>query len=68
MDTPPNPIEIARLLIARHGLRAGAVAQERAEEARLSGSPAQLDRWSAVQAALADLRRSARQGMFPASR
>lgn len=32
-----DPIALARMLIDRHGLRAGAVAQERVAEARLAG-------------------------------
>ncbi len=60
-----DPIALARMLIDRHGLRAGAVAQERVAEARLAGRTVELDRWHSVQAALAELRRTAHQGTAP---
>ena len=60
-----HPIEIARMLIDRHGLRAGAVAQQRVEEARMAGRTDELDRWHSVQAAVAELRRTAHQGAAP---
>ncbi len=56
-----NPIETARALIDRHGLRAGAVAEHCADEARLAGRTQELDHWRSVQAALAELRRTAHQ-------
>ncbi len=56
----PDPIQTARLLIDRHGLRAGAVATERASEAQLAGETAEFDRWRSVQSAIAELRRTAR--------
>ena len=60
-----HPIEIARMLIHRHGLRAGAMAQQRVEEARIGGRTDELDRWHSVQAAVAELRRTANQGTAP---
>ncbi len=54
-----HPLDLARMLIDRHGLRAGAVAEERATEAQHAGRTAELDRWRAVQAAVAELRRTA---------
>ncbi len=60
-----HPIEIARMLIDRHGLRAGAVAQQRVDEARMAGRTEELDRWHSVQAALAELRRTASQATAP---
>jgi hypothetical protein len=57
-----DPIQTARMLIDRHGLRAGAVAEERANEAQLAGQTVELDRWRSVQAAIAELRRTAPQG------
>jgi hypothetical protein len=56
-----NPVQIARQLIKRHGLRAGAVAQEYAAEARLGGQAASVDHWLAVQAAIAELRGAERK-------
>ena len=56
---PQDPIGVARLMIRRHGLRAGAVAAVRASEAQLGGAPAELDRWRSVQAAISELRRTA---------
>lgn len=57
-----QPIELARMLIDRHGLRAAAVAEERATEAQLAGAAAEFDRWRSVQAAIAELRRTAPHG------
>ncbi len=56
-----DPLDLARMLIDRHGIRASAVAEERAKEAQLAGHVAELDRWRSVQAAIAELRRTARQ-------
>ena len=44
-----NPQNLARQLLLRHGLRAGAVAQEYAAEARLAGQSAAFDRWRTVE-------------------
>ena len=60
-----NSVELARMLIERHGLRAGAVATERASEAQLAGEAAEFHRWQSVQAAISDLRRTARHGTAP---
>ncbi len=49
----------AQNLISVHGLRAQAVVQERLSEARQQGDTAGLQRWQNVEAAIADLRRSA---------
>ncbi len=51
-----DPIQIARMLMSGHGLRAGAVAQERAHEAQLASDTEGLERWRAVQAAIEDMR------------
>ena len=56
-----DPIQLAHMLIDRHGLRAGAVAQERATEARLGGQTEDLHRWRAVELAIVELRRTAHQ-------
>lgn len=68
MQQAQDPIQVARMLIDRHGLRAGAVAEERAKEAHLAGQTADLDHWRSVQAAIAELRRTAHQGGAPAVR
>jgi len=59
MRNTPDPVEIARNLMERHGLRAGAVAEQAANEANLAGRTVDLDRWEAVRMAIADLRHSA---------
>jgi hypothetical protein len=53
--------QIARNLMAVHGLKAQALAQERLAEARLGGDRGGMERWQNVQAAIAELRRNARQ-------
>jgi len=67
MSSAQDSIQIARNLIDRHGLRAGAVAEQAASEAQLAGQAAELDRWRSVQAAIAELRRTAHQGAKPAA-
>ena len=57
--TETDPVQIARMMIEHHGLRAGAVAQERAHEAELSADTQGLDRWRSVQTAIAELRSTA---------
>jgi hypothetical protein len=49
----------AQNLMTVHGLRAQAVVQERLAEARQQGDTAGLERWQNVEAAIAELRRSA---------
>jgi hypothetical protein len=51
--------EVARMLIDRHGLRAGAVAQEHINEAQLGGDTAAHNHWSCVSVAVSELRRTA---------
>ncbi len=48
---------IARQVIARHGLRAAAVAQEYAAQAKLQGDPAAWHRWQQVRLAIGEMRR-----------
>ena len=55
----PSSLDIARLTIRRHGLRAQAVAMERAAEMRLQGDAAGFDHWQAIGAAIRELRRTA---------
>jgi hypothetical protein len=61
MQTPLpgyDPVRTARELIERYGLRAAAVAQQRAAEAQASGESAEIDHWQSVAFAIADLRHS----------
>ena len=51
--------ETALAMIRLHGLRAQAVAQERAAELRQQGDVAAYDRWQQVHAAICELRRTA---------
>ena len=52
-------IETARMMIRMHGLRAQAIAQERASEMRQQGDTAGLDHWQQVHAAICELRKTA---------
>ncbi len=52
-------LSIAKMMIQRHGLHAGAVAQERATEARLSPDIEGLNFWRSVQSAISELRNTA---------
>ena len=61
MDAPlptHDPVQTARALMERYGLRAAAVAEQRVAEARLAGESDQLDHWQSVASAVAELRRS----------
>lgn len=61
MQTPlptHDPVQTARALMERYGLRAAAVAEQRAAEARVAGEPAQLDHWRSVASAISELRRT----------
>jgi hypothetical protein len=49
----------AQNLMAVHGLRAQAVVQERIAESRQQGDTSGLERWQNVEAAIAELRRTA---------
>jgi hypothetical protein len=55
----PSHLDTARNMIRLHGLRAQAVAMERAAEMRQQGDVAGLDRWQSVHAAISELRRTA---------
>lgn len=50
---------IARNMITLHELRATAVVRERMAEARLRGDTAAMEQWQNVEAAIAELRRTA---------
>jgi hypothetical protein len=55
----PNSVDIARMMIRRHGLQAQAVAMERAAEMRQQGDISGLDHWESANAAIRELRRTA---------
>lgn len=50
--------DIARMLLRTHGLRAHAVAQEHAAQARAKGDSAATDHWSQVSRRVQELRGS----------
>ncbi len=52
-------LSIAKRMIQRHGLHAGAVAQERETEARLTPDIEGLNLWRSVQSAISELRNTA---------
>ena len=54
-----NAQETALSMIKLHGLRAQAVAQERAAELRQQGDVAGYDLWQQIYAAICELRRTA---------
>jgi len=47
-----TPLETARDLIKRHGIRAKAVAEEHAAEQRHAGNPDAIQHWQAVASAV----------------
>lgn len=53
--------QIALSLIERYGIRAQAVASERAAELQNAGDTAGLDKWRQVQDLISELRRTERQ-------
>lgn len=55
----PDSQRVALNLMTVHGLRAQAVAHEHLDEARTKGDTAELERWQNVEAAIAQLRRTA---------
>ena len=58
-DVRGNAQTTALSMIKLHGLRAQAVAQERAAELRLQGDTSRYDFWQQVHAAICELRRTA---------
>lgn len=58
----PDSKYTAQNLIAVHGLRAQAVVNERISASRLQGDVSGLERWQNVEAAIAELRRTAPGG------
>lgn len=57
--TEANAVDIAQDMLRRHGLRAQAVALERASEMRRLGDPVGVHRWEQAYAAICELRRTA---------
>ena len=55
---PADLTQTARMMIDRHGLRAQAVAAERASEMQIAGQSAEFERWQSIGAAIAELRRT----------
>ena len=58
----PDAQETALMMIRLHGLRAQAIALERAAEMRQQGDTAGLDRWQQIHAGICELRRTAPPG------
>jgi hypothetical protein len=58
---PQNAKETAQMMLRLHGLRAQAIAQERAAEMRQQGDAAGLDHWQKIHTAICEMRRSTRQ-------
>jgi hypothetical protein len=52
--------ETARMMIRLHGLRAQAIAQERAAEMRQQGDTAGLDHWQQIHTAICEMRQATR--------
>ena len=58
MDNAENR-QTAQNMMSVHGLRAQAIVQERLAESRAGGDTAGMERWQAVGAAIAEMRRTA---------
>ncbi len=56
-----NAQETAQMMIRLYGLRAQAIAHERAAEMRQQGDTAGLDHWEQIHTAICGMRRPARQ-------
>ena len=59
VKTKPSDLDIARMMIFRHGLRAQAVALERLAQTRQQHDAAGLDHWQQTYTAICELRRTA---------
>ncbi len=57
-----HPVDVARLMIRRHGLKAQAVAMSRITEQRQYGDTAARHQWEQIHAAICELRRTAPPG------
>jgi predicted transposase YdaD len=53
--------ETAQMMLRLHGLRAQAIAQERAAEMRQQGDAKGLDHWQQIHMAICEMRQVARQ-------
>ena len=53
--------ETAQMMLRLHGLRAQAIAQERAAEMRQQGDAKGLDHWQQIHTAICEMRQQARQ-------
>ncbi len=53
-----HPVNVARMMIQRHGLKAQAVAMTRVTEQRQHGDTAAQDHWEQIYAAICELRRT----------
>lgn len=53
--------QTAQMMLRLHGLRAQAIAQERAAEMRQQGDTRGLDHWQQIHSAICEMRRSARE-------
>ncbi len=60
-----DAVQTARMMMGSHGLRAGAVVQERVNEAQAASDTAALERWRAVQAAIEEMRTTAHKPAAP---
>jgi hypothetical protein len=58
MDTADSK-QTAQNMMSVHGLRAQAVAHEHLAESRAAGDTEGMERWQAVEAAIAEMRRTA---------
>ncbi|HUB49940.1 MAG TPA: hypothetical protein VMB73_33630 [Acetobacteraceae bacterium] len=56
--------ETAQMMLRLHGLRAQAIAQERAAEMRLQGDTKGLDHWQQIHTAICEMRQEARQKRY----
>ena len=52
-------LDVARMMVRRHGLRAQAIAEERVGELRQQGDVEAFHHWQSVLAAICELRRTA---------
>lgn len=56
--------QTAQMMLRLHGLRAQAIAQERAAEMRLQGDTEGLDHWQQIHTAICEMRHAARQQTY----
>lgn len=56
--------QTAQMMLRLHGLRAQAIAQERAAEMRQQGDAAGLDHWQQIHTAICEMRRSSQRATY----